>query len=121
VLAGLAVALGIRRRRAGPAGRRAAIVQHRDRLLAELGRGDLSDEAFLDKANEALTLQAGLAGESGAFEFVYALEANGREVDDLRVVLARAAEAKFSGGGVAARLETEDRRRIARALKEACR
>jgi hypothetical protein len=121
VLAGLAVALGIRRRREGPAGRRAAIVQQRDRLLSELGRGNLSDEAFLDKAHEALALQAGLAGESGAFELVYALEANGRDVNDLRAVLARADEAKFSGGGVAARLDAEERQRIARAVKEACR
>ncbi len=76
--------------------------------------------AFLDKAHEVLVLQAGLVGESGAFEFVDSLERRGREVGDLRMVLARADEAKFSGG-VAARIDPEERRRVARALKEACR
>lgn len=119
-LVGVIAAISIRRRREGPAGRRAVVIQHRDRLLAELGRSDLSDDAFLEKAHRALVLQAGLAGEKGAFEFVDSLERRGREVGDLRMVLARADEAKFSGG-VAARIDLEERRRIARALKEACR
>jgi hypothetical protein len=119
-LAGVLVAQAIRRRREGPAGRRAALAQQRDRLIAELGRSDLPDMAFLDKAHEVLVLQAGLAGESGAFELVDSLERHGRETGDLRLILARADEAKFSGG-VAARIDLEERRRIARALKEACR
>jgi hypothetical protein len=119
-LLGAIATLAIRRRREGPAGRRAAVTQQRDRLISELGRSDLPDMAFLDKAHEALVLQAGLVGESGAFELVDSLERRGREVGDLRKVLARADEAKFSGG-VAARIDPEERRRIARALKEACR
>jgi hypothetical protein len=123
VLIGAIAALGIRRSRQSPAGYRAAQMRERDRLVGELGRAGLSDEAFYAKALEALALQASLSGEPGPFELVRSLEAQGRNVSDLHAVLAQADEIKFSGGGgnAATRLDAADRRRIVRGILEVCR
>ncbi|MDD5201122.1 MAG: BatD family protein [Terrimicrobiaceae bacterium] len=120
VFLGLAAGIAVRRARSGPAGRRAALARERDRLIGELGRADLSDEAFFAKAHEALALQARLVGESGPFEFVRSLGARGRDTAVLQSVLSRADEWKFSGGGVVAQVDSGQRQRTANALREAC-
>jgi hypothetical protein len=111
----------LRRRREGPAGQRAALVRERDRLVAGLSRESTPDDAFCTQALDALALQAQLAGRGGAFELVRSLETEGRDVADLRLVLGRADEMKFSGGATAVRLDPAERRRIAQAVKEVCR
>ncbi len=122
LLIGIAIVLSIRRARQGPAGHRAAQVRERDRIVRELGNDRLPDDAFYAKALESLAVQARLTGDHGPFELVRSLEARGRNVSDLHVVLARADELKFSGGGNAAtRLDAEERRRIVRAILEVCR
>ncbi|MGH8048466.1 MAG: hypothetical protein ACREKL_14585, partial [Chthoniobacterales bacterium] len=121
VIAGLIVAKFVRRRREGPAGRRSAISRERDRLVSELRRPGLADEAFCAKALEALALQARLAEEPGAFEFVRSLESRDRDVNDLYALLRRADEIKFSGGNLATGLDATERDRIVAALREACR
>lgn len=115
-------ATAFRRASQGAAGRRAARRRDRDRAIAELGRGRLAGEKFYATALDALSIQAGLSGAIGPFELVRALEAEGRDVRDLQILLACADEIKFSGGAQsAARLDEETRGRILRALKEACR
>jgi hypothetical protein len=121
IFAGIIAGAFIRRARSGPAGRRAAAVRQRNQALADLSRSDLSDETFFAKAQEVLAMQAALERESGPFEFVAALESRGRETGALREILARANEIKFSGGNSALRVDVEDRRRIASALREVCR
>jgi hypothetical protein len=111
----------IRRRRAGPAGKRAAIERRRDRLVSELAQDNLADEVFCAKALEALALQAGLTGNSGPFEFVRSLETEGGDVSALHLVLGRADEIKFSGGNLASRLDVAERRRVAQTVREVCR
>jgi hypothetical protein len=121
-LIGAMAGIKIRRSRLGPAGRRAARVRERDRLLGELGQSGVADEAFYARALDALTIQAELTGESGPFELVRSLEARGRNISDLHAVLARADEMKFSGGSAAATpLDAEERRRIIRVMLEVCR
>ena len=121
-LIAILIALGVRRSRQGPAGQRAAVIRERDRIAAELGRANLADDAFYEKALEVLNLQAGLEGDGGAFELVRKLESRGRDMSDLQTVLARADEMKFSGAGsLVTRLDAEERRKIVRALLEACR
>lgn len=113
--------VGVQRRRsAGPAGRRAALIRQRDRVMSELAQESLSDDAFCAKALETLALQAQLAGRPGPFEFVRAVEDSGMDASDLHLVLGRADEIKFSGGNLASRLDVAERRRIAQAVREAC-
>jgi hypothetical protein len=121
VFAGIIAGVVVRRARSGPAGRRAAAVRRRNQLLAGLSRADLSDEAFFAGAQEVLTMQAALEGESGPFELVDAVAARGRETAGLREILARANELKFSGGSASLRMSADERRRIATALREVCR
>jgi hypothetical protein len=121
VVVALAGGLAVRRARRGPAGKRAAIERQRNRLLADLESRGISDADFFAKAHEALAVQAGLAGESGPFEFVRSLENRGRDAAGLRAVLGRADEIKFSGGGGGTSLDAAEKRRIAAAVREACR
>lgn len=124
-LAAAVLALGligraVRRARSGPAAERAAIVRQRDRAAGDLRSAQLSDEAFYDRALEALAAQARLKGEAGPAELVWTLESKGRDVGDLRSLLARADERKFSGG-LAVQLDPAERQRLAQAVREVCR
>ncbi len=125
IAAGIFLALlggmAVRHARSGPAAARAMRVRERNRLLGEIVRGGLTNEVFYAKAHEVLTMQAALAGESGPFEFIHSLETRGRDTSDLRAILARADEIKFSGGGAAVPGDAGEQRRIAGVLREVCR
>lgn len=120
-LVGLVAALAARTARRGPAGQRAAVIRRRNQLIAEMGRNGSDDAEFFAKAFEVLTVQASLAGESGPFEFVRSLEANGRDTTELRTVLGRADEIKFGGGAGARPTDAAERQRITAALREVSR
>lgn len=121
VLIGFVVALAVRNARRGPAGQRAGIVRRRNQLLAEMSRNGIADAEFFSKAHDALAVQAGLVGERGPFEFVRSLEAGGRDTTELRSILGRADEMKFSGGHGARPTDAVERQRITAALREICR
>ncbi len=120
-LVALVAGLTVRRSRRSPAGQVAGVKRRRDRLVAELGRDAGDDAEFFARAHEILALQAGLNGQNGPFELVRSLEARGGNVGDLRLVLGRADEIKFSGGGDGRRTDADARQRIAAALREVCR
>jgi len=122
-LAYLALLTGalVQRSRRGPAAARAAQVRERDRMIADLGRSGIAEEDFYPKAHAVLSTQAALAGESGAFELIDALESRGHDTSELRAVLARADEIKFSGGGVSAKVDAAEQRRVMGLLRKVCR
>ncbi len=120
VLIGLLGAGWIRRMRQGPAAERAAWQRERDRAAGALASARLADAEFLDRALEALAAQARLTGAAGAVEYVRGLELGGREVGELRALLLRSDERKFSGGA-GLPLEPAERQRWAQAVKEVCR
>lgn len=120
VLLAWVLALLVRRARSGPAAARAALVRERDRALSRADSGRVSDDQFYDAALAALAAQAKLTGEAGPTELVRRHESQGHDVSDLHRLLARADERKFSGG-LATQLDSAERQRFARAVKEVCR
>lgn len=116
------VGLVVKRSREGEGGRRAALTRERDRVLSELAPENLPDSVFYAKAHEVLVLQAALAGAAGPVEFVHNAEARDPAAGRLRVVLAKADEIKFSGGGGAAvRADAAERKELVKTLREVCR
>jgi len=121
-LIALLAGLAIKRSREGEAGRRAALIRERNRVLSELAPENLPDSVFYAKAHEVLVLQAALTGMPGPVEFVRSAEARNPAAERLRVVLAKADEIKFSGGGgMAVRGDAAERKELVKTLREVCR
>lgn len=119
VVGAIGVALA-RRAGSGPAAHRRALARRRDHLLR--GLESQPDEGFLEKAVEAMSIQAELDGVGGAVEWVRRESAHrsAESTRELEAILDRADAAKFAGGTVAIAVDPESRRRAVAALKEAC-
>ncbi len=106
-----------RRAQAGEAARMATLRKQEARLLQEIARPDLDEETFFSQARVALDCQARRAGfESG--EAYVAERDESASTEGLRLLLARADEAKFSGS-ISTGLSVAERTNIIEALREA--